>query len=144
MSARRRGLSKVISRRVFWRLRRHGRYRGVPLIRGGKQRRHLGESFFGQSILELHRASADHGRGDGIGGGWTDGRRGAAGERVWLLETGSSTHNEFRLAARPLSGDRGASTPLLINTRAGWKSATGAGRDDFQTRFHFDGAVEIS
>lgn len=37
---------------------------------------------------------------------------GAARERVWLLETGSSTHNEFRMAARPLSGDfRALSAP---------------------------------
>jgi hypothetical protein len=63
MKARRRGLSKVI----FWPFRRHASYRYVPLIRGGKQYRHLDESFFGQSILKLHRASADQGRGDGIG-----------------------------------------------------------------------------
>ena len=44
---------------------------------------------------------------------------------MWLLETGSSTHNEFRLAARPLSGDLGVSTPLLINTRGGSKIASG-------------------
>jgi hypothetical protein len=124
-------------------LRRHGRYRGVPLIRGGKQRRHLGESFFGQSILELHRASADGGRGGEIGWRPEPADAGVRHASVWLLETGSGTHNEFRLAARPLSGDRGVSTPLLINTRAGSKSATGY-RDDFQTGFHFDGAVEIS
>lgn len=40
-------------------------------------------------------------------------------KRGWLLEAGSGTHNEFRLAARPLSGDQGVSAPLLINTRGG-------------------------
>ena len=63
--------------------------------------------------------------------GWD--RDAAVRERVWRLETGSSTHNEFRWAARPLSGDSGRLDALLINTRAGSKSATGD-RDDFQTR----------
>jgi hypothetical protein len=107
MRARRRGLSKVIRRRIFWRFRRHAAYCDVPLIGGGKQCRHLDESFFGQSILELHRASQGAGAAMESAGGWTGGRSGAARERVWLLETGSSTHNEFRLAARPLSGDSG-------------------------------------
>jgi hypothetical protein len=31
--------------------------------------------------------------------------------RMWLLERGSSTHNEFRLAARPLSGDQCVPAP---------------------------------
>ena len=31
----------------------------------------------------------------------------AARKRVWLLEPGSSTHNEFRIPARPLSGELG-------------------------------------
>jgi len=42
---------------------------------------------------------------------WAGGRSGEARELAWLLETGSSTHNEFRLAARPLSGIWGVRRP---------------------------------
>ncbi len=43
------------------------------------------------------------------GCGWVEISGVAARKRVWLLEPGSSTHNEFRIPARPLSGDRGDS-----------------------------------
>lgn len=46
----------------------------------------------------------------------------AAGWQLWLLEPMSSTHNEFRLAACPLSGVPSAfARPLSTNTQAIWK-----------------------
>jgi hypothetical protein len=40
---------------------------------------------------------------------------------LWLPESSSGTHNEFRVSACPLSGDQGARAPLLIYTRGGSK-----------------------
>ena len=117
---------------IVWRVRPARADRDVPLICGSKQCRDLGESLFGESILELHRVSTWREADAESAGGGTGRRGGAARERAWLFETGSSTHNEFRLAARPLSGDPGVPTPLLINTREGSKSATGAGRRNFK------------
>jgi len=86
----------------------------VPLVCGRKQCRDLGESLFRESILKLHRrlhVAVATVRKQGVGGN----RRMAAvarqAERMWLLKNGSSTHNEFRVAARPLSGDQGVPAP---------------------------------
>jgi len=56
------------------------------------------------------------------GGGRGRRRNMAAGCRpLWLLDPMSSTHNESRLAACPLSGVPGRYSALSTNTRASWK-----------------------
>ena len=113
MRARRAGLIKFLR---LWRRRRFRQLaprRDVPLICGRKQCRDLGESLFCESILKLHRrlhVAVAAARKQVVGGN----RRCALAqqaERMWLLERGSSTHDEFRLAARPLSGDQGVPAP---------------------------------
>ena len=113
MRARRTGLIKLprLWRRRWFRQLTPCRY--VPLICGRKQSRDLGESLFRESILKLHRrlhVAVATVRKTGCGREPAP-CTGAKAERMWLLERGSSTHNEFRLAARPLSGDQGVPAP---------------------------------
>jgi hypothetical protein len=86
----------------------------VPLICGRKQSRDLGESLFRESILKLHRplhVALAAVRKRAVGREPADGATARKAERMWLLKSGSSTHNEFRSAARPLSGDQGVPAP---------------------------------
>lgn len=122
MKARMPRLIKQFRRRIFRRFRRHAPGRNASLVCGRKQRRDLGEGLSRESILELHRQSPWDGRrrarNEWVG---TGGKQRPKNQTGRLLEAGSSTHNEFRLAVRPLSGDQGVSAPLLINTRGGSK-----------------------
>ena len=114
MRARRVGLIKLLR---LWRRRWFRQLtprRDVPLICSRKQRRDLGESLFRKSILKLHRrlhVAVAAVRKTGCGREPADRALAQQAERMWLLERGSSTHNEFRLAARPLSGDQGVPAP---------------------------------
>jgi hypothetical protein len=90
----------------------------VAFVRNREQHRHVAHSLVGDWVSNSHtrlfpRAYAERRSGCGNEAG--------ACAVLWLPESSSGTHNEFRISVSPLSGDWGARAPLLIYTRGGSK-----------------------
>jgi hypothetical protein len=75
----------------------------MPLIRSGQQRRYLAGSIVNVVFLAEFHALASYGAPPGEDAVGEDGEA-AADCWLWWRESKSSTHNESRLAACPLSG----------------------------------------
>jgi hypothetical protein len=90
----------------------------VALIRNGKNLRQIEHGLFSDWVFDSHRRLSC-GPAPNTDGGC--GKEAGASAAVWLPETTSGTHNEFRISANPLSGDWGARASLLIYTRGGSK-----------------------
>ncbi|MBA3973388.1 MAG: hypothetical protein C0504_04110 [Candidatus Solibacter sp.] len=75
----------------------------VPAIRDGQQCGDLADGFVKAGVHAHAHVSSMAGRRRGQWA-WTREKTAAGGRNVWLLDAMSSTHNESRLAACPLSG----------------------------------------